>query len=418
MIYYYTNIYGDAYLPYLRSLLVSVKKLLQSDSIFIVFYDNISDWEVLLLQEVFPFVKFISDDLVLLENKSIHHLIANKSKAWSSFISSLDNGDRVIFLDVDTVVLSSDLNMLFNHSKFDIALTIYNNGYILNTGVIYLNVSDRTKYLMSKWSDYVFEIFTRNDKKEIDEINNKYGGVDQFVFCLIGNIYSDRKIHDEYTVNLDNKFDIIFNLLDGDIYNLIKSDNFTTNTKVIHFKSGWRNILNKTSFFNINRKYGSSLVQYGIWHNFYLNSIQEEKHMLLCKNKIRIKFTEIANKIELNYNYIDLLKIFHLKMKKPYLINLNFNLSNFYFDNSYKSFFEHVILHQFSRSVLIYDFKYNYDHSVSILIFPDSFNTKKIPFLKGIFFAYYSIKILTKFYKLSIYRIKIIILRAYYSIIK
>jgi hypothetical protein len=418
LIYYYTNIYGDTYLPYLRSLLVSIKKLLQGDSIFIVFFDNISDWEILILQEVFPFVKFISDDLVLLESKSIHHLIANKSKAWSSFISSLDNGDRVIFLDVDTVIISSDLNILFKQSEFDIALTIYDNGYILNTGVIYLNVSDRTKYLMSKWSDYVFEIFTRNDRKEIDEINNKYGGVDQFVFCLIGKIDSDKKIGDLYIVNLDNKFDIIFNLLDGDTYNLIKSDNFTPNTKVIHFKSGWRNILNKTSFFNINRKYNTSVVQYGIWHNFYLNYLQEEKRMLLCKNNVRIEITEIANKIESNYSYIDILKIFQLNINKPYVINFDFNLSNFYFDNSYKSFFEHVILHLYPRSLLIYDFKYKYEHSVSILILPNSFNVKKIPFLKEIFLAYFFIKILSKSYKLSIYRLKIIILRAYYSIKK
>ena len=288
MRYFYTNIFGDTYIPYLKSLLVSVERLYKDEVKTVVVYDNISELEILLIKKNYPSVSFISDELILLDSNSIHHLIANKSKGWANFITSLNDEDKVIFLDVDTNLLKSDIWNVFDDYKFDLSLTIYNSGYSLNTGVIFLNVNKNSKILFQKWSEQVFDIFKSNTDDQIRLINKNFGAVDQFVFYKLAELRQDRLIGDLYSVKVDDENIVQIKLLDGNIFNLINSNNYNNNTKVIHFKSGWRNILNKTSFFNINRKFSTSVVQYGIWYDNYLDSIRKEKLIINKYNKVNM----------------------------------------------------------------------------------------------------------------------------------
>jgi len=171
MKYLYTNVFGDAYIPYLKSLLNSIERFYSNDLVFKVVYDNISDWEISILKKTYPNVDFISDEIILIESKSIHHLIANKSKGWSNFVSTLNDGDKVIFLDVDTNVLKNDLWAVFDDCNFDLSLTTFTSGYKLNTGVIFLTVNAKSKLLFQRWSDQVFEIFLSYSTEEIEVIN-------------------------------------------------------------------------------------------------------------------------------------------------------------------------------------------------------------------------------------------------------
>jgi hypothetical protein len=353
MRYFYTNIFGDTYIPYLKSLLVSVERLYKDEVKTVVVYDNISELEILLIKKNYPSVSFISDELILLDSNSIHHLIANKSKGWANFITSLNDEDKVIFLDVDTNLLKSDIWNVFDDYKFDLSLTIYNSGYSLNTGVIFLNVNKNSKILFQKWSEQVFDIFKSNTDDQIRLINKNFGAVDQFVFYKLAELRQDRLIGDLYSVKVDDENIVQIKLLDGNIFNLINSNNYNYNTKVIHFKSGWRSILNKTSFFNINRKFSTSVVQYGIWYDNYLDSIRKEKSIINIEFLLSNNIYENLNHKIFRYDLTHLFTIINLCVDRPILIEICFDIKKYYFYEILLWYFDFVISFVHKRSFLI-----------------------------------------------------------------
>ena len=353
MRYLYTNIFGDKYIPYLKSLLSSVERFCIDEVEFVVVYDDISELEILLIKRNYPSVVFIPDELILLDSVSIHHLIGNKAKGWANFITSLEEGDQVIFLDVDTNLLKSDIWCVFDIFNFDLSLTIYYSGYILNTGVIFLNVNKNSKLLFQKWSDQVFDIFKSHTEKEIREINKNHGGVDQFVFFKLAKLNQSRLIGDLYSVKVDVENIVHIKLLDGNIFNLISSNSYDENTKVIHFKSGWRSILNKTSFFNINRNFSTSVVQYGIWYDNYLRSIRKEKLIINSEFLLSTEIYEGLDHKIYRYNLKHLFSIINLSVERPILIEICFDIKKYYFYEILLWYFDFVISFVHKRSFLI-----------------------------------------------------------------
>ncbi len=162
-----------------------------------------------------------------------------------------------------------------------------------------------------------------------------------------------RLIGDLYSVKVDDENIVQIKLLDGNIFNLINSNNYNYNTKVIHFKSGWRSILNKTSFFNINRKFSTSVVQYGIWYDNYLDSIRKEKSIINIEFLLSNNIYESLNHKIFRYDLRHLFTIINLCVDRPILIEICFDIKKYYFYEILLWYFDFVISFVHKRSFLI-----------------------------------------------------------------
>ena len=104
---------------------------------------------------------------------------AHKAHCHWQAMRQADDGEVIGFLDIDTMVLGdcSEIESL----PFDIAYTVRPNRtpWILNTGVYFVRVSDKTRLFMLTWLNTVLRML--RDKHFHDEWRaaRKYGGIHQ-----------------------------------------------------------------------------------------------------------------------------------------------------------------------------------------------------------------------------------------------
>ena len=99
-----------------------------------------------------------------------------KFKLWNSFIQDQREGEHVILMDVDMMMLG-DMRPAFNED-FDIAITQRTStSWPYNGGVVFVKVNDRSKAFIAKWGE-IDEQMYRDDAFH-DPYKKKYKGQNQ-----------------------------------------------------------------------------------------------------------------------------------------------------------------------------------------------------------------------------------------------
>lgn len=106
-----------------------------------------------------------------------------KLERWATVVAASEDGDRLLLIDVDTMVLQS-LDDVWD-LDFDVAYTSKPPGamFPFNLGVVFLRVSARTRAFMAAW-------VARNRAlleapAEAREWRVRYGGINQAAFALV-----------------------------------------------------------------------------------------------------------------------------------------------------------------------------------------------------------------------------------------
>lgn len=113
-------------------------------------------------------------------NKTSYLDNARKTKYHHDIIQEARNGDEICLIDCDTFVLRP-LDAL-GRMDFDIAVTTrVRTRYPVNTGVVFVRVSEQTKHWYIRWYEMVRELM--RNKVLIMKTHPKYGGINQ---CALG----------------------------------------------------------------------------------------------------------------------------------------------------------------------------------------------------------------------------------------
>jgi hypothetical protein len=98
-----------------------------------------------------------------------------KMDYWASVVESCDDGDELLLIDADTMILRS-LDDVWAH-PFDMAYTTKSSRFPFNSGVVFLRVSDRVRDFAREWQ--------RQNRRMLDDRvhhqtwRRRYGGINQ-----------------------------------------------------------------------------------------------------------------------------------------------------------------------------------------------------------------------------------------------
>ena len=177
--------------------------------------------------------------------------------------------DYIGIFDTDTTVLQ-DIDEVFSNN-FDIAFTVKNEFWPINTGVLFIKNSQRVVDFFNEWYKRTQEILlNENLFKTANSINHPYGGADQMAFHQMINY---RKTSNLFYYSC-GEAEVRLLSLPCKVYNETRSVPITPCLKVIHYKGGWRTILLEGYGFSRNRKFLNSLDMYLKYHEIYQKAIQ------------------------------------------------------------------------------------------------------------------------------------------------
>lgn len=146
-----------------------------------------------------------------------HEVInALKTKYHNDLVQNTKNGELIGLFDLDLLVLK-DLSCIENE-EFDLAHTVRNEVSRINSGVIFIRVSDKIKNWYQRWLENVEYLLRHNTLRK--ELHQKNAGINQSSLVML----------------LEQPHELKIKELPGLIWNCTPVDypNFGEQTKIVH----------------------------------------------------------------------------------------------------------------------------------------------------------------------------------------
>jgi hypothetical protein len=260
-------VYGSKHVPFVHTFLYSVTNSCPESKVVIGYFD-FPEIERKLLEIAYPDVTFTKLEL---DDGSISTHAARASKKTKLWRELLENqvsmGDSVIFMDIDTVMLSSPFEAF--HGIKDLALTRKLGKWPINSGVMFVRKSLTTLDFFQKWDENTQTVINSRSLNRQSELLG--GGADQFSILQLLEIQEsikDFKKHETYS----SKFHLNVSFLPCDVFNQTESVPLRRGMKIIHFKAGWHEILLSDSKYTHNRPAKTSGELHKLWQGLYARS--------------------------------------------------------------------------------------------------------------------------------------------------
>lgn len=260
-----TSVFGDRHVNMLIPLLHSIK---QSNPLadVSVYWEDIEEKTQILITKAFPQVEFIKTNFNF--SKDITKRISSKTLVWEFAAHDKKNESGwLLFIDADMLV-TQDIHPLFETLNTDIIFTYREGQFWINSGTLACRNCPEIANFFTLWRKETQKIL--NDPILFSQANNKtlhYGGADQMSFQKILD-YSFGKAN--YTIQINNT-PLHFFGIHCKFLNETYSVPITQETRIIHYKGGWRDILFFGGNFTSNRPKKESWEMY----IFYLKTFQE-----------------------------------------------------------------------------------------------------------------------------------------------
>ncbi|WP_162141781.1 putative nucleotide-diphospho-sugar transferase [Daejeonella oryzae] len=262
-----------------------------NDAEVYIFYQNINSRAFGIVKSVFPRVKFRETDFNLEEK---YQRRGSKMLFWELAANELlqQGHTNVCFMDVDTLVLK-DISHFFNE-KFDIAFSIKNEKWPLNTGVMLFKLNSNVLSFMQKWKEQsLLNIRNPENYLKAKSHDYPYGGPDQMAFHTILSFQKDTL---EYNVN-----GTLLKGFDSKFFNETRSVRITEHTHIIHYKGGWQKVILQGGTFSKKRTLSDSKEMYIL----YVKMAEEALDFVKSKADVQLTLSEfgISKPSYLNKSY-------------------------------------------------------------------------------------------------------------------
>lgn len=231
---FFTSVYGGKYLPFLRAFLKSLTQQNPHADVFVA-WDDIADVEIQIISSFFPSVRFEQWKHGVQAVQDVHQRIPMKLRYWQKFLSSVDTGEVIAFLDVDTLIMHNLSAVMPDDA--DVLYTWKLERFPLNTGVMLIRANCATQNFMREFTDLTESIIA--DETKLKNACHQYGAADQYALAQI-------LPHHDFT-SVSRKFfgnEIVrFFPMPGHRLNETNSMPITPEVDIYHLKSGWHQIL-------------------------------------------------------------------------------------------------------------------------------------------------------------------------------
>lgn len=128
--------------------------------------------------------EFVSQACPYVWEKTSYLDNARKTKYHNQIVQDAKNGDEICLLDCDTFILRSMNFSDMKRMNFDLAITHRpKNKYPVNTGVVFVRVSERTKRWYADWLRAVERLMREKDL--IIKYHPKFGGINQSALGML-----------------------------------------------------------------------------------------------------------------------------------------------------------------------------------------------------------------------------------------
>lgn len=218
----------------------------------------------------------------VISDSAIHN--TKKLDIWRDFINKCENGENVIIIDSDMIILE-DISEVFN-KDFDICYTRRSNTKTpINGGILFVKVSDKTKNFFNEYVKINYKMFIDENFHKI--WREKYKGMNQAAFGYLLKNYSDKNLK--------------FSNVPCEIYNACEPEWKNINTKkikVLHLKGVMHKICslylqNKNYKYNFfNNKSNGKKNAFDLWEKYYKESgINYNDFVNKSEEKLKVAFT-------------------------------------------------------------------------------------------------------------------------------
>jgi len=107
--------------------------------------------------------------------------VSRKLLAWEWGLAHTEDGDGIVFLDADTLVLQygghqNPLGLPFALSTASLFYTVREGRWPLNSGVVFMRVLPETRLFVRRWRELTEAILAGPER---DALRGRYGGADQ-----------------------------------------------------------------------------------------------------------------------------------------------------------------------------------------------------------------------------------------------
>lgn len=245
------GVFGNLFTGMLNTCLYSIYKNANDSDVF-VFWQNINSKAFLAIKQAYPRVKFIETQFNLVEK---YQRRGSKMLFWEAAANELKkHGFReACFMDVDTLVLKDIKH--FYRDEFDIAFSVKNEKWPLNTGVMLVKLSDKVLNFITKWKEHSMNnVRDPLNYEKAKSHEYPYGGPDQMAFHQMLSFNKDQM---SYDLN-----GLLFNAYDSKHFNETRSKEITEDTHIIHFKGGWQKVIIEGGTFSKKRTLADSREMY------------------------------------------------------------------------------------------------------------------------------------------------------------
>lgn len=146
---------------------------------------------------------------------------------WSNYVNFAEDGDRIVLMDCDTLVLR-DVFDAFDTADFDVAYTVRNSNCRINAGVVFINVNDASREFMRRWVQINGELM--DNLNRLTELAKTYAGVNQSAIAVLLKDYAGNCRFHELPCAKWNNVDQTW-------------ESFDDSTYVLHIKGALRELL-------------------------------------------------------------------------------------------------------------------------------------------------------------------------------
>lgn len=162
--------------------------------------------------------------------------VSSKAFVWELALAK-ECSDNFVFLDVDTVVLSS-LGELFETNDSDIFFCVKPTAVPINAGVMFAKGSAKMYKFLKTWNDETKKIF-ESEELSLESAKKPYAGADQMsLYQLIG--YENGRVDFDRDIGGAK---IAFKAVGCDKYNHTFATPLDDSVKIVHFKGDWNSKL-------------------------------------------------------------------------------------------------------------------------------------------------------------------------------
>ncbi len=165
--------------------------------------------------------------------------ISSKTLAWEQALRRQRDGETLVLLDVDTLVIR-DLAAVLAGDDWDVVFTWKDERFVLNTGVLVCRTGAGSRAFFQAWRERTLAILSDTERYRLaNDVRQPYGASDQMALHELLGFQLGRA---EYLAKVGAE-QVRLKGVPCAVLNETNSSPITEATHVIHYKGGWQPIL-------------------------------------------------------------------------------------------------------------------------------------------------------------------------------